>query len=708
MRRNAGGRERGEQTPLPSGKTKKGQGPMYTDGRGPVHRHEFFETTGVTDYRLAVRGRPPRGYPAKERPDRYSPRPFATTGEERRRAFLAHAGHNPARDTLKGHFLELARLASGRGPVHAGLIEAALDYIDERRDCSDFVMLGIVRMMYMFGRSPLLDKRLVSRAERTLLSFKYWPDEPGVDSMCTWTENHQIMFAVNEYLAGQLFPDRTFEGSGLTGVERMERARRRILRWMEMRYLTGFSEWLSNVYYDEDITAMANLVDFCSDETIRRRAPIILDLIFLDMALNSLDGVFGSTHGRSYAKEKRFPFLESTTDTSKLLFGAGVFAGADNMSAVSLALGGYRLPRVIYAIANDRNAMENRQRMGIRLAEAGRWGMDLNDPECVMETLGLEAYAHPRTITAVMRLFDSYRWWDNDFFAPFASKRRLITAARKFGLLPLVARLFEKDITRNTREEVNIYTYRTAEYMLSSAQDYRPGYGGDQQHVWQASLGSEAVCFTTHPGKYEDGSIGYWTGSGRLPRAAQIKNVLMCVYNIKGRPGIYHTDRLFFTHAWLPRDRFDEVRERAGWVFARRDNAYLALYSRNGYRWREDGPDSGRELIADGAQNIWLCELGGRFENGPFDAFVEAISNSPPEFGGLRVRYSSPSVGRMDFGWSGPLRLNGSVVPLSDYPRYDNPHCRADFPPGEIVARHGKHTLRLDYRRGVREASGFA
>ncbi len=682
---------------------------MTTDNREPVFQHDFIETTSATDYVLTGYGRPPRGYPSCERPDRYAPRPFAPNYEARRKALLSHSVGNPARTTMKGHFRELARLAVGRGPVHAGLIGAALTYIDERRDCSDFVMLGIVRMLYRFRESRLLDRKLVARAERTLLSFKYWPDEPGIDSMCTWTENHQIMFAANEYLAGQLFPDRAFEGSGLTGIERMERARRRILRWMEMRFRTGFSEWLSNVYYDEDITALANLADFCRDEIIARRAVIILDLMFLDMALNSHQGVFGSTHGRSYAKEKRFPFIESTTDTSKLLFGTGVFAGEDNMSAVTLALGGYRLPRVIYEIANGRarGGIENRQRMGIRLAEANHWGLDLSDPACVMETLSLEAYTHPRTITAVMRLFDTFRWWENAFFAPFASKRRLLTAARQLGLLPLVARLFEKDITRNTREEVNVYTYKTREYMLSCAQDYRPGYGGDQQHIWQASLGGEAVCFTTHPGKYEDGSTGYWTGSGRLPRAAQVKNVLVCVYNVPRRPGIYHTDRLFFTHAWLPRDRFDEVRERGGWVFARKGEAYLALHSRNGYRWQGEGPDAGREIIADGAQNIWLCELGSRRESGSFDRFVDVMANSALAFKGMKVRFESPSRGLIEFGWKGRLRNDGKTVGLADYPRYDNPYCRAEFSPGEIVVRHGTHTLRLDYRRGVREESGF-
>lgn len=50
------------------------------------------------------------------------------------------------------------------------------------------------------------------------------------------------------------------------------------------------------------------------------------------------------------------------------------------------------------------------------------------------------------------------------------------------------------------RDEVHVTTFRTPDTMLSSAQDWRPGMGGDQQHVWQATLGQEAVCFTTLPG----------------------------------------------------------------------------------------------------------------------------------------------------------------------------------------------------------------
>ena len=34
------------------------------------------------------------------------------------------------------------------------------------------------------------------------------------------------------------------------------------MKWLELRYKSGFSEWLSNVYYDEDIPGLVALVEF--------------------------------------------------------------------------------------------------------------------------------------------------------------------------------------------------------------------------------------------------------------------------------------------------------------------------------------------------------------------------------------------------------------------------------------------------------------
>ena len=89
-----------------------------------------------------------------------------------------------------------------------------------------------------------------------LLRFKYWWDEPAGDNRrCYHTENHQIIFHSDELLAGQLFPDRTFQNDGRDGRYHVEHALHLIRRWLDFRRRFGFSEWLSNCYFDEDLLA---------------------------------------------------------------------------------------------------------------------------------------------------------------------------------------------------------------------------------------------------------------------------------------------------------------------------------------------------------------------------------------------------------------------------------------------------------------------
>jgi hypothetical protein len=265
------------------------------------------------------------------------------------------------------------------------------------------------------------------------------------------------------------------------------------------------------------------------------------------------------------------------------------------------------------------------------------------------------------------------------------------------------------DIARNLREEVNLITYRTPDYQLSSAQDWRPGTGGDQQHLWQATLGPDAACFTTHPGPRDaQGTPDWWTGSASLPRVAQVENVALVLYGIEQRPALYVENRNRFTHAWLPRDRFDEVLERDGWIFARLGDGYLALRSQNPYRWQtEPGEDRGREILADGADQVWVCELGRRACEGSFARFAERIARARLQLGRRHVVYDSPSQGSLELGWSGPLRRAGEPLALGDYPRYDSPWSQAEFPSDEIEVRHGRHTLRLRWPDAGRESSGF-
>lgn len=674
------------------------------------------------DYQISAASSPPAGYPTGAHPDAFQSNPDPFTFEQRRAGYIYHVLRNPSPRNTKPVWYELIRVTGG-GQPHEGIIQAALDFIDARNDCSDFVVHGILRLLYQFSNevrgqetetAQPFSGALIARARHTVLNFKYFPDEPGTDSLCTWTENHYILYTSAAYLAGQLYPGETFTNTGQTGQQKIELNRGRILRWLDLRFRSGFSEWLSHVYYDEDLTALLSLYDFARDEEIRRKAERVIHLLLLDMALNSFKGVFGSTHGRAYENTKKWASNEGTTDTMKLLFGMGVYSAFDNMSAPAFALSSYRVPAAIEAIAKDGSqTYENRQRMGIRLDEMERWGIHPDNFEDGMHYLTLEAYMHPRTIVNTLRMFDRCNWWENAFLKAFKPFRRLLKAVNAVGGLPLLARFVQRDVCRNTREEVNIYTYKTPDYMLSTAQDYRKGYGGDQQHIWQATLGEDAVCFTTHPARIEGVTPNYWAGSGLLPRAAQYKSIVVAVYNIQKIPALYVPIRHFFTHAWLPKNTFDEIAEKDGWIFARKGQGYLALRSQNQYRWAtyrtengdpkgcQDPRPSDTEIIAEGAQNIWICQMGREAEDGAFEQFVESVSAAAVSFNGLNVRYQSPGHGLVEFGWDGPFIVGGVEIALHDYPRYDNPFVKAEFGSTEMSVAAGSHALNLQWENAT-------
>ena len=694
--------------------------------------------------------------------------------KERRQEYLDMTINSRSRNP----YTELVRLKCGVKPNEDVIRSGGLRNLKERRDAADFRLPAILNILYGYSDCNLLSKSFVAEAKETILNFKYWPDEledwkwektpqmdsgyifgllndddptndsialshqaafdkiDKIDDMCYWSENHYILFSSGGYLAGQLYPEEVFSASGQSGKEKMERFRPRVMKWLELRYKSGFSEWLSNVYYNEDMPALLALVELCEDQEIVVLATMVLDLMMADMALNSYRGSFSCSHGRTY-ENKMSGYKDHTRGISNLMFGMNK-PNVGNMSASLLAVSEkYRLPHVLYEIANDvdRDEFINMQRIGITIDDdtLSKWGLDTRsiakgcNLENGMSFLTLEAYCHPLTIELFRDMLNEYDLWGNKFFAPFKEYRLIIEHPELFdevsgmstGVKSLgeLAQLGEKDITRNMRPEVNVYTYRRSEYMLSTAQDYRGGYGGDQQSIWQATLGAEAVCFTTHPAKMGDSSAAtpnYWTGYGTLPRAIQVKNVVISLYDVDTTTDLYVKEQLLLTHAYLPSGKFDETaREKVDngvWFFARKGEGLVALFccDKNA-DWKKNSDDSDKggayEIIANGEKTIWICELG-RFSDGYSNllSFKKAILSAPlnVDAGGLTVKYKSPSQGILAMDWDGVLTQNGIPVNTKDYKRYDNPYTVADFPGDKIEFRFKGNSLSLDFEKMIR------
>ncbi|HEU5088891.1 MAG TPA: hypothetical protein VFT99_15660, partial [Roseiflexaceae bacterium] len=175
--------------------------------------------------------------------------------EERRIDYLEYcAAHAPGGRT--GFFSQIARLELGR-PIDEQPFQEALALVDARVDCSDFSIAGLLRILYRYGDSPWLPAELRAAIEDRVLKFKYWWDEASGDNRrCYWTENHQILFHADELLAAQLFPQATFANSGRDAAYHAEHALHLIRRWFDFRARFGFSEWLSNNYFEEDLLAL--------------------------------------------------------------------------------------------------------------------------------------------------------------------------------------------------------------------------------------------------------------------------------------------------------------------------------------------------------------------------------------------------------------------------------------------------------------------
>ena len=91
-------------------------------------------------------------------------------------------------------------------PFDVSLLNDTFLFIDRRYDCSDFLANSIIRALYAYDEKlDSYDSGLSKRMKDTLLGFKYHWDQNGSDSLCTWSENHQILFAGLEYLSGHLW-----------------------------------------------------------------------------------------------------------------------------------------------------------------------------------------------------------------------------------------------------------------------------------------------------------------------------------------------------------------------------------------------------------------------------------------------------------------------------------------------------------------------
>ena len=305
--------------------------------------------------------------------------------DERKKRTLEHFTENPnflfdeLWSPVAGYILgqreqiwaQVARYSQGLyEEIDEKVIIDTCKFIMERRDCSEFLLQAIIRLMYWEKENPSLKFEVRELMKSVILGFRYWVDEPGEALMHMGSENHRLLLHSAEFLAGQLFPSEEFTNSHQRGLYHATKGRLYLSEWLKQRGKFGFDEWNSNCYYTVNVAPLTNVYDFAPQEdcTLRQLAKQVLDYMFFILAEDTFRGVFGSPCGRTYASYVKYPDFQYTGSLNWLLYGEGSLWGGTGMGAVSLATSTYRPPKILANIAADYSSSnESLQRQGFEI-----------------------------------------------------------------------------------------------------------------------------------------------------------------------------------------------------------------------------------------------------------------------------------------------------------------------------------------------------
>jgi hypothetical protein len=374
--------------------------------------------------------------------------------------------------------------------------------------------------------------------------------DPGAD-MTYWSENHRILFATAEYLAGQYWPEDMFisarkyrkEGwDGPTragdrpGHEHRDRARVRVLRWLNERLQLGFSEWNAPGYYVEDVLPLLNLVDFAVDKEIRTRAAMVMDLLIFDIAVNQMGGAFAGSAGRAYFESKNCVWEQSIRDCAELLFGRlGHYVELSNAAIFLATSPAYTPPDVLIELgARPPRRVTSRSRVSIDFNDAREYGVGFTTPDDMEFWWSRAAYATKQTILGSHKVAADCGLLDTppfkDIIPMIKSAADAIDTAEDIGagilgavsgfalggptgaVIGAVAGASEPDFNEvdaadlasvitegSVLTRANLYTHRSGDALLASVQNFRPGQLNFQSWPCVATLSNGAMVWTSYP-----------------------------------------------------------------------------------------------------------------------------------------------------------------------------------------------------------------
>lgn len=455
------------------------------------------------------------------------------------------------------------------GAVDEEKFYETLSQIEDRIDCSDFLMCGLLRYMKKYP----MEEKLYARAKEVILNYRYWMDQKGSDGMCFWSENHALMFYACAMIAGEMYADEYFTRAQKSGKMLFHSGRDKVLQWLEDIESDGYEEFLSAGYMCVTFAALLNVVDF-GDEELSVRATGLLDRMLKELSLHTFKGSVIAPQGRVY-RDVLYPYTQGVQALINMIDPSAPYSLSEWL--IFMATSKYQIPNDLIKI--------------------------MNTPVNKEYSTGNAYIKLKKTKDYIMTSVQSPRedkephMWDNISF----------------------------------KEDVDTTSYlyvKSLNERFHGTTRFEPGVYGYQQHMWYAAIDIDTVVFTNHPGGTIDESSmrpGYWYGNGIMPAVKQQDNIIGCVYVI---PNNYPIQ---FTHLLWKKMMFNQMEQLGKWLFGEKNGAYIGVWCSEDIHPVDDLMFNA-EYRAYSDKAAYICHCSSKEECGSFEAFKEECEELNPYF----------------------------------------------------------------------------
>lgn len=457
-----------------------------------------------------------------------------------------------------------------------------------------------------------------------------------------FTDNHMLQIRTARYLFAQTWPDGPAFADGSTMREAKHEAEGWINRWIDSTVTRGMYEFDSPNYHHLYLLCFASLHDYTQDPVLKKKSWMILQVLLADWATEYLHGTWVGSHSR----EKYNQVLHTHENTGAATqFGRLYFGGApirlDLAESYFIALAALQnfegLPMI------GRMATDRREPYILRELKAPRRGPRIVYGEPTWKYTYVADEFAVGSSWGDLTDVEHHRWdlsWNSPadgatcfFINPSYSAKQL-------------HRFFEDPLDR----------------ILDSIVRQRPYYA--DPHKW------------VEGSPYED--------------VFQHDTTVIDLYDIPADSERQHING-FFPHL------IAERREVDGWIFARADAIYFAVWTSVPGQWHDEGHYD--RLTIDHPKTAIVLEAVAAKDAGSFDAFcADRLAHTPAfDEGSMTATYTTTRGRQLQFTHHGARLVDGVAVDLDQWPLFEGPWLNAKRNTGIIMLSYGDEAVVLDF-----------